>query len=122
MVLLHLCPPGSEGAAYAMFTTVYNAAMLVTPSISTLLLQIWDVSESTLQKKQVSGLMKLTILTTIIQTIPICFLFLLPKNQMELMNLASLPNGQSKVGGTLFLCILFGSILYMVTTTIYNIL
>ena len=44
-MMVHLCPTGSEGASYAMFTTVNNAALNVAAAISTVMLKIWDVTE-----------------------------------------------------------------------------
>jgi BT1 family len=41
IMMVHLCPAGSEGASYAMFTTVNNSALTLSSAISTQLLKIW---------------------------------------------------------------------------------
>jgi len=96
IMMVHLCPSGSEGASYAMFTTVHNAALNLSAMISTMLLSIWDVSKEVLvasssdcsscevgdmsctmnvdeveedvcKAGDLSGMIKLTLLTTALQ-------------------------------------------------------
>merc|ERR1712071_458552 len=67
IMMVHLCPSGSEGASYAMFTTVNNSALNLSGAISTMLLGIWDVSKETMLSGDLSGMTKLTIFTTVIQ-------------------------------------------------------
>jgi hypothetical protein len=40
IMMVHLCPSGSEGASYAMFTTVNNSAGNLAGAMSTLLLGV----------------------------------------------------------------------------------
>jgi hypothetical protein len=57
MIMVSLCPPRSEGAAYAMFTTVWNSAMMLAQAVSSrLLLGIWNVSEAALQANELDGM------------------------------------------------------------------
>ncbi|GMH53341.1 hypothetical protein TrLO_g12200 [Triparma laevis f. longispina] len=49
IMMVHLCPVGSEGASYAMFTTVHNAALNLSQVVSTLLLGIWPVGKAVLE-------------------------------------------------------------------------
>jgi hypothetical protein len=76
-----LCPEGSEGVTYALLTTVSidhsfsfvfipyiwlkiaNLAWSVSFDIGTAFTSIWDVSNSTLQKGDFSGVLNLTLLT-----------------------------------------------------------
>lgn len=44
---------------------------------------VWDVSNSALKEGNISGMWKLTLLTSTIQIIPILFLCLLPQNKKE---------------------------------------
>ena len=37
-MMTHLCPEGSEGASFAMFTTVSNSALLLASTLSSLFL------------------------------------------------------------------------------------
>ena len=72
IMMVHLCPKGNEGVSYAMFTTMNNVALNLTSNLSTTLLGIWDVSKETLAKGDLSGLVKLTILTTCMQVTCLC--------------------------------------------------
>jgi len=121
IMMVHLCPSGSEGASYAMFTTVHNAAGTLSDAISTLMLGIWDVSKEALVSGDLSGMMKLTILTTCIQTCGVLFTGLLPRSKDDLTALSS-DYSASKVGGFIFLSVTFLSIAYAVVVGILNIL
>ena len=85
-MMVHLCPTGSEGASYAMFTTVNNCASGLAGTFSTLLLGIWDVSKETMLSGDLSGMTKLTIFTTILQTSGLLFVKLLPNTKDDLKN------------------------------------
>ena len=60
IVMVSLCPAGSEGASYAMFTTVNNSALTVSSALSTQLLRIWDVSKGAFQANDTQGMINLT--------------------------------------------------------------
>ena len=51
-MFLVMCPEGSEGATYAMLTTLSNLAGTVGYSIAAALATIWDVSSDTLEDGQ----------------------------------------------------------------------
>mmetsp|Transcript_6833 Transcript_6833/g.16772 ORF Transcript_6833/g.16772 Transcript_6833/m.16772 type:complete len:574 (+) Transcript_6833:150-1871(+) len=121
IMMVHLCPEGSEGASYAMFTTIHNSAGQVSTAISTHLLGIWDVSKDVLVKHELQGLINLTILTTILQTSGILFVRMLPQTKDELFELRNMKHGSSRIGGLIFLVITFASILYALLVGILNI-
>jgi hypothetical protein len=121
IMMMNLCPPGSEGASYAMFTTGYNAGILLAPAVSTTLLGIWDVSKQSLENEQLDGMFNLSLLTTVIQMSPILILYWLPRGRDELYALAQKPSGTSPIGGSIFLAILFGSTAYTFMVAILNI-
>ncbi|GAX28400.1 hypothetical protein FisN_4Hh410 [Fistulifera solaris] len=121
IVMVSLCPTGSEGASYAMFTTVFNVAQMIAPALSSSLLGIWDVSKDRLEEGDLNGMFNLTILTTLIQISPILFVGLLPHGRKELEELSKMPYSGSAIIGTVFLCILFGSVAYTVIVSITNI-
>jgi hypothetical protein len=123
MMMVTLCPPGSEGASYAMFTTAWNSALLLAPSISSVLLSIWDVSLGALKAGDLSGLFKLSVLTAVIQMSPIMFLNWLPHSRDELLALEtkSLSKRGHVVGGSLFVTIVTLSIFYTIVIGILNI-
>lgn len=118
--MVHLCPSGSEGASYAMFTTVHNSAGTLAAAVSTLLLGIWDVSKATIISGDLSGMTKLTIFTTIIQTSGVLFVKLLPRSKDDLALLHADRLSGNKIGGFIFLSITFLSILYAVIVGILN--
>jgi BT1 family len=124
LILVNLCPPGSEGASYAMFTTCANAALLLGPTISSLLLPIWDVRVEALMDGALSGLFRLSILTIIIKSSPIFLLWLLPRSPEELFQLGSRPISKagSTLSGCLFLGITAASVAYVYVIGIFNII
>ena len=87
IMMVHLCPAGSEGVSYAMFTTMNNVALILSSMLSTNLLAIWDVSEENLEAGKLDGFLKLTILTTCLQTCGVFFLPLLPSHKSDLAKL-----------------------------------
>lgn len=116
----HLCPSGSEGASFAMFTTVNNSALLLASSLSTLLLGIWDVSKTALELENLDGMVKLTLLTTAIQSFPIIFLRFLPQNVEDMK---TLKNGRkSTIGGGIFLTVVGISVFWALLNNALNIL
>ena len=124
IMMVDLCPRGSEGASYALFTTFSNAAIALGPTTSSMLLGIWDVTKDTLVEGELSGFVKLTLLTTALQMSPIFFLHWLPQNKAELMELSN-PSGHrshSRLGGIVILGVAFSSILYSLVVGTLNII
>ena len=120
-MMVNLCPEGSEGAAYAMFTTFSNSAILLAPAISTPMLGIWDVSKETLERGDLTGFFKLTVLTSLLQLSPVLFLSWLPHSSRDLDELAMGPHSSSTMGGLTFLAIIVGSLLYILVVGVLNI-
>lgn len=118
IMMVHLCPVGSEGASYAMFTTVHNAALNLSSSFSTMLLRVWDVSKSALEEGDVSGLAKLTYLTTVLQVSGIFLVGLLPHYKEDLHTLSGFASG---LGGAIFLSVTFLSVSYSIFVSLMNI-
>lgn len=121
ILMVSLCPPGSEGVSYALFTTFYNSAQMLAPAISTMLLSIWDVSKESLEENKLEGLFKLTILTTVIQVAPVFLIGWLPDGTKELHALSQQPLSGSAMAGGLLLAVLFGSMLYILSVELLNI-
>jgi BT1 family len=119
IMMVHLCPTGSEGASYAMFTTINNSANTLSSAISTQLLKIWDVSKEAFQKGDVSGMIHLTYLTTCSQIAALAFVGLLPHYKSDLVELGN--SAKSTIGGALFLFVTFSSIAYAVSIGLLNI-
>jgi BT1 family. len=120
-MMVHLCPSGSEGASYAMFTTVNNCALGMASAISTVLLGIWDVSKETMVSGDVSGMTKLTILTTCLQTAGLFFVKMLPKTKEDLAVLHADQYSGSKIGGFVFLGVTVLSVMYAMIVNLLNI-
>lgn len=106
-----------------MFTTAWNSAMLLAQAIgSSVLLGIWDTTKETMIAGNVNGLFKLSILTTLLQLLPIVFVGWLPHGRAELAELAQHDSGRSRLGGGMFLLVVLGSVLYTITVTLLNVL
>ena len=121
-MMVNLCPVGSEGASYAMFTTVNNCALSLSSAISTLLLGIWDVKKETMIEGDLSGMTKLTILTTVLQTSGLLFVKLLPHTKDDLKVLHGDAYSGSTIGGSIFLAVTLLSVFYAVIVGLLNIL
>ena len=119
IMMVHLYPSGSEGASYAMFTTVNNSALTLSGAISTMLLPIWDVSKETMEAGDLLGMTNLTILTTCLQVSGVLFVFLLPRTKEDLIELGA--TAKRSKGGAVFLAITFLSILYAIVVGLMNI-
>jgi hypothetical protein len=118
---VHLCPSGSEGASYAMFTTMSNSASTLSDAFSTLLLGIWDVSKEAMENGDLQGMINLTVLTTLLQVSGVLFVGLLPRTKEDLANLHADPLSGSKLGGFIFLFVTFLSVLYALVVGLLNI-
>ncbi|VEU45145.1 unnamed protein product [Pseudo-nitzschia multistriata] len=121
IMMVHLCPEGSEGASYAMFTTIHNSAGQVSRAISTHLLGIWDVSKDALADHELTGMVNLALLTSIAQLSGILLVRMLPRTKDELFELRDSEYGSSRTGGLIFLVITFASILYAMIVGILNV-
>mmetsp|Transcript_3447 Transcript_3447/g.6340 ORF Transcript_3447/g.6340 Transcript_3447/m.6340 type:complete len:592 (+) Transcript_3447:89-1864(+) len=119
IMMVHLCPRGSEGVSYAMFTTMNNVALILSSNLGTLLLAIWDVSEEALAAGKLSGFVKLTVLTTCLQTSGAFFLPLLPQYRKDLH---ALSDKRSDLGGAVFLGVVGVSLLWALVSGFLNIL
>ena len=105
-----------------MFTTVNNSAGTLSNAISTMLLGIWDVSKTALEKHDLQGMINLTYLTTALQVSGVLFVGLLPEYKEDLERLKTSKMGTSKIGGIIFLCITFSSIAYAIVVGLLNII
>jgi len=120
IMMVHLCPEGSEGASYSMFTTVSNSANSFHRAFSTILLGVWDVSKEALERRELQGLIHLTLLTSALKFSGIFFLPLLPHGKEGLAELNK-DSHSSRVGGTIFLTITFSCLFYSLMVGILNV-
>ena len=104
-----------------MFTTVNNSALGLSNSISTLLLSIWDVSKETMLSNELSGMIKLTILTSSLQVSGLFFVKLLPKRKEDLIEMQKDPYSGSRIGGFIFLAITLFSVFSAIVISLLNI-
>lgn len=109
IMYMRLCPDGAEGASYSMLTTYSNVAFLVSSDIGNYLTSVWNVSNDALRAHDVSGLWKISLFTSVVQVLPLCVLFLLPRDAQDQDELAKSPY-RSKTGGAIFLGVLFASL------------
>jgi hypothetical protein len=86
-----------------------------------LLLGVWDVSKEAMEKGELSGMINLTALTTIIQVSGVLFVGLLPRTKEELASLHA-DSGRSKIGGFIFLFVTLSSVLYSLVVGVLNII
>lgn len=113
-----MCPDGSEGASYAMLTTLSNMGGTVATDISSLLVGIWNVSDEAIEKHKYSGMTKLTILTSLLQLAPLPLLFLIPKDKKEQLELQK-SDETSFAAGSVFIGVL---VVALTCTVVENVL
>jgi hypothetical protein len=119
IMMVHLCPKGSEGASFAMFTTASNCAQALSRTISTHLLSIWNVSKDSLAHHQLQGLTNLTFLVTALHVSGIFFVTWLP-NTKEDLTILNQQTHKSWIGGFAFLLITFLSVSYAIVIGVLN--
>lgn len=113
IMYMRLCPDGAEGASYAILTTFGNIALVAANSLGNVMSKIWDVSNDALREGDVSGLWKLSLLTSIIPLTPLFVISLLPQTKDEQVALGRSP-ARSKLGGACFLAVLAISLAYCI--------
>lgn len=121
IMYMRLCPEGAEGASYAMLTTFGNIALVCASNVGNLLSNVWDVSNTAMRDKDVSGLWRLNTLTSVLSVLPLSLLFLLPSSPEEQEELAK-SKTRSKTAGIVFLTVLFGSLLWTICTALDRLL
>ncbi|KAG5189126.1 Biopterin transport-related protein BT1 [Tribonema minus] len=118
---ISMCPEGTEGTTYAILTTLSNVAGAVSFSIGTLLTHLWDVSNEAFAAGQFGGMWRLTLLTSLIQPLPLVLMGYLPANAEQ--QRAMQGNKESyRWGGTAFLVVLFGSLAWTIIESLIVIL
>lgn len=104
-----------------MLTTFGNVALLAGNSLGTLFARIWDVSNAALERGDLGGLWKLTVLTSCLSPLPLLLLPLLPADveQHKAMRDGS---RASPAAGVAFLVTLFVSLSWIIGQAIYVLL
>jgi hypothetical protein len=120
IMMVNLCPAGSEGAAFAMFTTFSNSAHTLSNAIGATMLGIWDTSEEALASGDVQGFAYLTILTSCLQFSPIFFVWMLPAYREDLVHLMD-DKFRSRRGGFIFLAVTVLGMIYAVANSVLNV-
>ena len=79
-----------------------------------------DVSNVAMRAHDISGLWRLSVLTSLLALVPTAFLWLLPQTAEEQTNLAK-SKARSKLGGFIFIFVLFGSLTWTITEAVLEI-
>ncbi|CAM9303937.1 unnamed protein product [Phaeothamnion confervicola] len=109
------CPDGAEGTTYAILTTLSNVAYAVGSSIGTMLTGVWDVSNEAIKRGDFGGMWRLSLLTSLVQPLPLLLVGLIPGTREE-QRVLQRNDRRSKWGGGIFLGVLF----YSLGLTIYE--
>jgi BT1 family len=112
-MFLAMCPEGSEGASYAMLTTISNLANSVSNSLSGVFANVWDVSNESLEKHNYDGLWKLTILCGLSQLVGLIFISLLPSSLHD-QRATQRCSDSSAAGGYAFVSVQFLSLVFVI--------
>lgn len=121
IMFIMLCPQGSEGLTYALLTTVGNLAWIIAQGLGGTLTSFFDVQNATLASKDFSGVLKLTILTSVIQIVPIVGVYLLPSSKTAHERVIA-RQIKSRVGGVVLVTILVFGLVGSIVVNVYNVL
>lgn len=83
IMFVMLCPKGAEGTSFALLTTIASLAGTVAADLGTWLTNLVDVSNETLASGDFTGVLKLTILTSVLQLSPLLLIDMLPDTREE---------------------------------------
>lgn len=120
VMYVSLCPPGAEGTVYALLTTVANLGGACATVLSEFLVGIWDVDNETLAAGEWNGVLYLTILTKSLHFLPLLLIYNLPSSKEDQQKLKE-AGEKSERNGTIFVCVLLASALFVIGTTIFEI-
>ena len=116
LVALALCQPGQEGATFAVMTTFSNLGISVGSSIGNLFARFWDISNSSVKAHHYNGVLRLDILTSIVQLVPICWVCMMPTGREELGQM----RGSSLRWGIFFLGLFVAALCGVVFDSVYE--
>jgi hypothetical protein len=118
---ISMTPTGAEGTTYSMLTTLSNVSGTLAFSLGTVMSNIWDVSNDTLRAQDFSGMWKLTLLTSLIQPIPLLLVGLLPgsKEEQHAMRQSTSSNWRY---GAILVFVVFGSLIFTLGTAVHILL
>lgn len=118
IMFMMLCPEGSEGVTYALLTTIANLASTVSGDIGSGLTTLFDVSNTSLEAGNFDGVLYLTILTSFLQLLPLCLLWILPDSREEQRKLRD--SGETSWwGGFILASVVGASLIVTITLNIY---
>ena len=106
IMFIQLCPHGAEGTTFALLTAAASLAGTVASDIGSALTSVWDVSNDTLEAGDFSGVLKLTLLTTLLQILPVFLIGILPDTREE--HARAVQEGRSSFWGGLALAVVIG--------------
>lgn len=101
-----------------MLTTFGNVALLSGNSLGTLFGRIWDVSNAALERGDLGGLWRLTVLTSCLSPLPLLLLPLLPADTTQHKAMRD-GSRASPAAGAAFLVVLFVSLAWIIAQAVY---
>ena len=116
LIALALCPPGQEGVAFSVFTTFSNLGQSVGNALGNGVVRIWDCSNDTISRHEYGGVWRLTVLTSLLQIVPIAWVCILPSGREDLAQL----KGRSFGWGIFFVVLFILSLTVVVSDSIYE--
>ena len=121
IMFIMICPEGSEGITYALLTTIGNLAWTVACALGSFMTTMWDVSNDTLANGDYNGMLKLTLLTSFLQIVPLSLVFLLPDSKEEQIKLRD-AGVSSKIGGICLASVVSISLIGTIALSLYGVM
>jgi len=127
VMFFSMIPGGTEGTIYALISTWQNVSGEVATGIGTTLACGVNVSDNAIENHNWSGVLKLTLITSGIQLLPVFFIYgespsgikFLPDNIDETKAQCRNPNRRSNAGAYLFFALFGGSIVASILQSLY---
>ena len=113
-----MIPAGAEGTVYALLSTWQNVATEAGYQLGTYLTCVTDVSDSAIEEGKWAGVLKLTIICSAVQILPIFFIYARTPGGICLLpdsvdaTKAQCDSRKSSIGPWLFYFLFFGAIAF----------
>lgn len=121
-----MIPPGTEGTVYALLTTWNNVAAEVGYDLGTALACGFNVSNDAIENGNWNGILMLTVITSLIQALPILFVYskvgtvrLMPNSITETKQQCGDDHAPSHTCAALFFFLFVGSIVVSMAQALY---
>ncbi|OQR91136.1 folate-Biopterin Transporter (FBT) family [Thraustotheca clavata] len=118
VMFVRVCPEGQEAVAFALLTGFTNMSGGFTSTISNAMLGIWPVQLEDMQRGNMDGVWKLTLLTSLIHLIPVGFIPYFLPNSVEQLDAWKQSQYSSRRGGIAIVTVYIVGFVWVLITSL----